>query len=387
MKRITMLVKKFRAAIITAMLMATATDLAQAGGPWVLGKGQTGLYIGFSRKVASERWQHYHLDPNGTFKDLTDDIDSFALVSSPDSVMVNGKLHDFRYYYFQGAMGIAKNLELNWTLNWLEGRETQVRDPKTGKLHTYYDENGNMVKGPDGTYHYAMWELNSGFTDSWLGLKYQFLHGKWPMAVEVNSRFPDLYQQPGNAYTRYNYQYLIYNFNDEANDTSYVLRDTVVEAGSEWRGLNGRDFAFILHTGHSFFATGSFYLQAFAGFNWRRNIHLKRTAYSDQLLLGINGGYNIRLSYKVTLLPKFWIDYTGGLGNGGLADVGDRFYSPYRNNNLNNSKALRGYFNLDFIYKNRLDIQAGIGQWFWGRGAFKYTETFVQLSYYFGKGF
>jgi hypothetical protein len=47
-----------------------------------------------------------------------------------------------------------------------------------------------MVKGEDGAYHYAVWELNSGFTDSWIGLKYQFLHGAWPMAFEVNSRIP-----------------------------------------------------------------------------------------------------------------------------------------------------------------------------------------------------
>jgi hypothetical protein len=37
----------------------------------------------------------------------------------------------------------------------------------------------------------------------------------------------------------------------------------VVEAGSEWRGLNGRDFAFILHSGHSFFKDGALYLQGF----------------------------------------------------------------------------------------------------------------------------
>jgi hypothetical protein len=52
---------------------------------------------------------------------------------------------------------------------------------------------------------------------------------------------------------------------------------------------------------------------------------------------------------------------------------------------FNNSKMLRGYINFDVIYKNRLDIQAGVGEWLWGRGAVKYTETFIQLSYYFGK--
>lgn len=385
MKQPFLLLSNFGITVIIVILFLFSPDTLYAGGPWVLGKGQTTLSLGFSRKVGKERWQHYHLDPNHTTKNLTDDVDSFALVQSPDSVTVDGKFHDFRYYYFQGSVGIAKNLELNWILNWLEGRETQTRDPKTGQLHTYRDFEGNMVKGENGAYHYAQWELNSGFTDSWLGLKYQFLHGKWPMAVELNSRIPDLYQQPGEAYTRYNYQYLLYNYNDVENDTSYALRDTIVEAGSEWRGLNGRDFALILHGGHSFFTNGAFYVQAFAGYNWRPNLHFKRTAYADQLLIGINGGYNIRVNDKIILLPKFWFDYTGGIGNGGQPVVSDRFYSPYKNNNFNNSKTLRGYLNMDFIYNNRLDVQAGVGKWLWGRGAVKYTEVFVQVTYWLGK--
>jgi hypothetical protein len=121
--------------IITFLLITD--DNAYAGGPWVLGKGQVDLSLGFSRKVGKERWQVYHLDPNGTPKNLNDDVDSFALVSSPDSATVDGKFHDFRYYYFQGVIGIAKNLELDWTINWLEGRESQTRDPKTGScIHT-----------------------------------------------------------------------------------------------------------------------------------------------------------------------------------------------------------------------------------------------------------
>ncbi|MEO6166943.1 MAG: hypothetical protein ABIO46_02000 [Chitinophagales bacterium] len=386
MKQSFLLYKKYRVTLLMLALLIMTADATYAGGPWVLGKGQTTLSLGFSRKVGKERWQHYHLDPNSTPKNLTDDVDSFALVHPPDSATVDGKFHDFRYYYFQGAIGIAKNLELNWTLNWLEGREAQTRDPKTGQLHTYTDSEGNMVIGANGAYHYAQWELNSGFTDSWLGLKYQFLKGKWPMAVEINSRFPDLYQQPGEPYTRYNYQYLLYNYNDVDNDTSYSIRDTLVEAGSEWRGLNGRDIALMLHTGHSFFKNGALYLQAFAGYNWRSNLHLKRTAYSDQLLIGINGGYNVRINDKIALLPKFWVDYTGGIGNGGQPIVSDRFYSPYKNNNFNNSKALRGYLNMDFIYNNRLDVQAGLGKWLWGRGSVKYTEVFVQVTYLLGKG-
>jgi len=377
--------KKLSITIFITILFLIVGNAAFAGGPWVLGKGQADLSLGFSRKVGQERWSQLHLDPSDTQKNLNDDVDSFFLTSSPDSASIHGKFHDFRYYYFQGAIGIAKNLELDRALNFLEGREAQTRDPKTGKLHTYYDSEGNMVKGADGAYHYAIWELNSGFTDSWLGLKYQFRHGKWPMAIEINSRFPDLYQQPGDVYTRYNYQYLLYTFNDVAHDTSYTVRDTIVEAGSEWRGLNGRDIAFILHAGHSFFKSGALYLQGFVGYNWRHNLQFQRTAYADQVMIGINGGYNVKINDEINLLPKFWIDYIGGIGNGGQPTLGDRFYSPYKNNNFNNSKTLRGYVNVDLIYKNRFDVQAGVGKWLWGRGAVKYTEMFIQLSYFFGK--
>lgn len=370
--------QKFTITILITMLFLTIADTTYAGGPWVLGKGQADLSLGFSRKVGKERWSQFHLDPNGTPKNLNDDVDSFALVIPRANTTVDGKFHDFRYYYFQGSMGICKNLELDWTLNWLEGREAQTRDPYTGQLHTSTGENGIIDT-------FAVWELNSGFTDSWLGLKYQFRHGAWPMAVEINSRIPDLYQQPGEAYTRYNYQYLLYTYNDVEHDTTYTVRDTVIEAGSEWRGLNGRDFALVLHTGHSFFKDGALYVQGFIGYNWRRNLQFQRTAYSDQVMIGINGGYNIKINDKISLLPKFWFDYIGGIGNGGQPDVGDRFYSPYKNNNFNNSKTLRGYVNMDFIYKNRFDVQAGIGKWLWGRGAVKYTETFVQITYSFVK--
>src|SRR6185436_17192967 len=114
------------------------------------------------------------------------------------------------------------------------------------------DSEGNMTKGANGAYHYAVWELNSGFTDSWLGLKYQFHHSKWPLAFEINSRFPDLYQQPGEGATRFNTQYVSYTFNDVNNDASYTVKDTLIEPSSEWRGLNGRDIAFVLHAWHSF---------------------------------------------------------------------------------------------------------------------------------------
>jgi hypothetical protein len=131
--------------IIASILLSSNV---MAGGPWVLGKGQSTLSLGFSRKVGEQRWapfvngtnnsqQQHDAAHDSTPTNLSDDIITYELIHNPDSTTVDEKFHDFRYYYFQGAFGICKNLELDITLNYLIGREASTRDPKTGKLYTY----------------------------------------------------------------------------------------------------------------------------------------------------------------------------------------------------------------------------------------------------------
>lgn len=338
---------------------------AFAGGPWVLGKGQADLSIGFSRKVGKQRWAPT-VDNNETSKNYADDIITYSLITPADSTTVDGKFHDFRYYYFQGAVGLAKNLELNWTINWLVGREASRTNPKTGQLYQYPEQSG-----PNS--HYAIWEINEGFTDSWLGLKYQFLHKNWPMAIEINSRFPDLYNQPGHEYTRYNYQYTSQTIPN--GDTSYIVKDTLIEPSSEWRGLNKRDFAALVHFGHSFFKDGALYFQGYGGYNIRQG------AFADQVMFNVNAGYTWRINNHLFIIPSVLFDYIGGVGNGGQPDLTDRFFSVYKNYNFNNSKAFRGYANLDVVIYNRFAAKIGVGQWLAGKGAVKYSEAFVQLNY------
>ncbi|MBA2422367.1 MAG: hypothetical protein H0V61_04005 [Chitinophagales bacterium] len=139
-------------------------------------------------------------------------------------------------------------------------------------------------------------------------MKYQFLHGSWPMAFEVNTRFPDLYNEPTEEYTRFHWQYISQTIVD--GDSSYVVEDTIVEPGSEWRGLLKRDFAGIFHIGHSFFKNGDLYVQGFAGYNIRQG------AFADQIMAGINGGYNLKVSDNIRIIPGLSFDYIGGIGNG-----------------------------------------------------------------------
>jgi hypothetical protein len=125
-------------------------------------------------------------------------------------------------------------------------------------------------------------------------------------------------------------------------------------------------------------------MQGFAGYNLRLDQWMHRTSYADQILLGVNGGYQWRLNERLTILPTASLDYIGGIGNGGQPTPGDRFNSPYKNNNFNNSKHLRGYLNVEAVLDNRFDVKAGYGYWFWGRGEVKYNEMFIQLSYILG---
>ncbi|MBA3647138.1 MAG: hypothetical protein H0W62_01080 [Chitinophagales bacterium] len=358
--------RPFLKCILSFLLFLVIMDVQPliAGGPWVLGKGQSTLSLGFSRKVGKERWSATIKGVTETPTDFSDDVVKYSLITPADSTTVDGKFHDFRYYYFQAAIGICKNLELDATINYLVGREASRTNPYTGKLYQFDGQTG-----PNS--HFAIWEINRGFTDSWLGLKYQFLHGSWPMALEVNSRFPDLYNQPGVAYSRYNYQYT------SATDpvTGKVVRDTIIEPSSEWRGLLKRDFAGIIHIGHSFLQDGSLYTQAYAGYNIRQG------AYADQIMFNINAGYNWKVRQNINIIPNLLCDYIGGIGNGGQPDITDRFNNVYKNFNFNNSKTFRGYASVDAIFNNRLDAKVGAGKWLWGKGAVDYTEMFVQVTY------
>ncbi len=182
------------------------------------------------------------------------------------------------------------------------------------------------------------------------------------MAIEINSRFPDLYDQPGKEYSRYNYQ--------------YIGKDTFVEASPEWRGLLKRDLAINYHIGGSFDRAGKSFFKGQLGYNWRQG------AFADQLLASIAAGYNFRLKNDFGITPNFFIDYAGGMDNGGTPDLTDRFYFNGRKNfYFNNSKTLRLYLNLNVNVTKHLSISMGYGNWIWGRGTAKYQETFIQTSY------
>ncbi|MBS1914082.1 MAG: hypothetical protein JST22_18995 [Bacteroidetes bacterium] len=323
---------------------------AYAGvGPWAQSAGKARLTFGYSRKTAGSRWT------NGT------------LTTPADSQLVDGHFHDFRYAYLSFEVGVIDNLELSGTINYLWGYEAVTSDPITKKP---------LPK--------AFFEYNNGFTDSWLNLKYQVLKGEYPVAVEVSTRFPDLYNDPSPVYTRYKTQAYSYATAEKTPDG----RDTIVKHSvstqtptSEWRGLLKRDLGIFAAVGHSF--DGKAYVQSSLGYNFRQG------AFADQVIFSIDGGYTIPVMKEWTVMPKVAFDYTGGLGNGGIPDSTDRFGQsssgiPQKNSNFNNGRYGRLYGSLILgPADGRYALDLGIGKWIFGNGAVQYTETYAQFSYQF----
>ncbi len=334
--------------LMTAMILVTivAGDL-HAGGPWASKPGKGKLTFGYSRKTAGSRW-------------LTDG----TIEQQPDSMLVDGLFHDFRYAYLGGEVGLFENLELSGTILYLWGYERVSTDPKTGKALKPH------------------WELNAGLTDMWLNLKYQFMEGEYPLAVMVSSRFPDLYDEEG-PYTRYMsrvYTENVYVSTADGRDSTYLKRDTAVVASSEWRGLLKRDIGIHLLAGHSFGNDG--YVQAQLAYNFRQG------AFADQLIFSIDGGYNIPVAAAVTVTPKIAFDYTGGVGNGKLPNPSDRFLFrengvPQANYYFNNAKYGRLYGSVGASAAERYGLELGVGRWIFGKGSARYWETYAQVSYGF----
>ncbi|MDB5034165.1 MAG: hypothetical protein JWQ98_1406 [Chlorobi bacterium] len=332
---------------IACLLLGLAAGELHAGGPWAAKKGKGRLTFGYSRKTAGQKW--YGDGSSST---------------TPDDSLLDGKFHDFRYGYLSGEVGLFDHLELSGTLLYLWGYEKVGSNPKTGKPIPFE------------------WELNSGFTDAWLNLKYQFLEGEYPMAAMVSSRFPDLYDEPG-PYTRYVSRFYttpISTKTVDGRDSTFLHKDTAVVASNEWRGLLKRDFGIHLLAGHSFGAEG--YIEGELGYNFRQG------AFADQLLFSIDGGYNIAVTNNLMVTPKLLFDYTGGVGNGNLPDSSDRFNFrvanvPQANFYFNNSKYGRLYGSAIISYDDHYGLELGVGKWIFGSGAAKYTELYGQFSYSF----
>ena len=276
--------------------------LAFAGGAWVPRPGDGSFNLGYSRKHAAASWD--------AFGERFD----------------NPSQHDFRYAYLSGDVGIVRNLSGQFLVTWLDGYEGPPEDQ----------------------------ERNTGFSDSWFGLKYQFAHGRVPMAIGASLRTPMLYDREG-PYNR------------------YVFDSTGRRAGlsDEWRGVLKYDYTIAYLASHSFDLAGS-WVNFAIGYTWRTG------APADQIPVSIDGGYPLPwlgASVKAEAL------YIRSRGNDSPREPDDRFGS---NPTFSFNRASMGRFGLGVIVPfgpGRLwNVEVGYNKWLWGRSARRYQEPYFSIG-------
>ena len=296
------------------LLGLTLAGPSFAGGAWVPAPGHGDVQLGFSRKTAHTSW-----DSHG---------DGFTnTTNTPHGVQKH--YHDFRYRYVSGEVGVVNRLSFKFLVTYLDGYEGPKDDL----------------------------ERNTGFSDSWLGVKYRLKEGNWPMALGVTMRTPVLYDLPG-PYSRY-----LYNSNGTFRGLS-----------PEWRGVLKEDYTLSYLLSHSY-ADGRGWMNFELGYTWRNG------APADEVPFAFDIGYPLPFwNAKV----KGSVTYIQSVGNDTPRQPDDRFGSR-AGFNFNNASHLRAgaAIIVPFGKDGRCSVEAGYNQWLWGKSARQYHEPYLSLGYRF----
>lgn len=294
--------------VAMSLLSGLVASSAFAGGAWVVPKGDADLQLGWSRKTATVSWDAF----GGTLDH-------------------NGHAHDFRYTYLSGEVGLTERLSGTFLVTWLDGREGRPGDV----------------------------EANSGFSDTWLGLKYALRRGRTPMAVALEVRTDLLYDIDG-PYSRH-------LFDEDGNP---------VTESPEWRGLNRQDAALLFLLSHSLSA-GRGWTSLEAGYNWREG------APADEVPLSAEIGWKLPWYGMALKGSTFW---SFSMKNNSEPELGDRFNFRGRTD-YNFNYASMGRVGVSVIVPlglgSRYTLEAGYNRWVWGESARKYGEPFFSLGYRF----
>lgn len=303
--------------ILAGGLLLAVTQ-AWAGGAWVPEPGKGSIQWGYSRKTAGQVW-----DAKGN--------------TTPVKILPTTGLHDFRYGYLSGEVGLYKHLSGTFVFTYLWGFEGR--------------------KGAQ--------EKNYGFSDAWLGAKYQVHGGKWLQAVRANWRTPFMYDQQG-PYRRHLYSVKIDHLQEggrAALDTTYFVMNN-----PEWRGVLHNDLAFIYTLSHSF--------ERFPGWmNLEAGYNFCQGDRSDDIPVNFDLGYTLSVkSYRPSL--KAFFNLVKSVGNNSDADPQDRFGTT---SSFNDASILRTGLSVLWPVGNWF-VEAGYDQWVWGIGARQYKEPFFGIT-------
>ena len=315
--------------MIAVVVCFCTSQESWAGGAWVPKAGDGMIQLGFSRKTADVVW------------------DAKGNVFQSKNAAGDTHYHDFRYSYLTGEVGVVKNTSFTFVFTYLWGFEG---------------------------YRSTGLEKNFGFSDAWLGAKYQFREGAWPMAVRVNLRSPFLYNQPG-PYTRH----LYHKGSFRLPGTQRVVPDTTffVMSNPEWRGLNKKDLTIAYAVSHSFLKFSG-WMVVDAGYTFREGAPADEIpVYGEFAYLLPVGSFAPHIKAGFSLVKS--------VGNNSPSDESDRFnFPPGFSYDFNDASMLRGSISLLWlINQGQWFAEVGYGQWLWGRGARQYKEPFLSV----GRGF
>lgn len=286
-----------------ALAIVLVASAAHAGGAWVPPVGEGDFQLGYSVKTADASW-----DPHGNTR-------------------VSRSWHIFRYVYAGGEVGMARDLSFRYLVLYLDGLEGPRRDM----------------------------EHNAGFSEAFLGLKYQIHDGTWPMAVALNVRTSYLYDEPG-TYDRH-----LFDENGEVDGVS-----------SEWRGLLGEDYGVSFLISRSLFE-GEGWANLEVGYNYRTG------NLSDEVPFYVEAGYPLPWNSLVLKGSYRWVQSVGNHSLDRQPD--DRFGCSPRNCFPNASMmAVGGSVFRRFGAEGKWWAEAGFNQWIWGRSARKYEEPFLTIG-------
>ncbi len=291
----------------TSAIAFIATTLAAApafaGGAWVPEKGDGDVQLGYSVKTANKSW-----NPRGETR-------------------TSNSWHIFRYVYAGGEVGLGGDFSFRYLVLFLDGLE-----------------------GPRGHM-----EHNSGFSETFLGLKYAIHEGTWPMAVALNVRTSYLYDL-GGEYDRH-------EFNEDGE----------VDGNSpEWRGLLGEDYGLSFLISRSLF-DGRGWTNFELGYNYRTG------NLADEVPLYVEVGYPLPWQSLILKGTYRWVQSVGN--NSDKRSPGDRFgCSP--NNCFPDASmmAVGGSLFRDFGDDRKWWGEAGVNQWVWGRSARQYQEPYFSIG-------
>lgn len=306
-------------------LVAGISQSTWAGGAWIPRPGEGYIQLGFSRKTADQVW------------------DAKGHVISRTNAQGDKHYHDFRYGYLTGEVGVFKRVSATFLVTYLWGFEGF-------KPHL---------------------EKNFGLSDAWFGAKVSLTEGRWPVALKTNIRTPMFYDQDG-PYVRH-----LYNVEPYRLPSGQVVADSVFLAinNPEWRGLLKHDITVGGVLSHSFTRFNG-WMNLEAGYTWRTG------APADEIPISGEIGAALPWWKSPTLYVKTGFSLVKSVGNNSPSDPNDRFnFPPTAAYDFNNADMFRGSVSLIWaIQGGKWNVEAGYGQWLWGRGARQYKEPFFTIG-------